>query len=118
MKRLLLGGAVFFATFAMAPVASAQYAAIAGGYGAIGTADGYGSMESARAAAVAECRQRGGGSCSKSTAERSHWYFSVGYCNGEPYTGASPQGAGRAEQIVRAKGAADGYGNCYIEYTF
>ncbi len=126
MRRLMLAaGVAAFAlgSFAIGSVAApsvamADYAAIAAGYGGWGSAEsGYRSMEGARQAAIRQCRQNGG-SCSASTAEHADWYFAAGYCDGVPYTAASPQGAGRASAILRAKGAADGNYNCDIAYTF
>jgi hypothetical protein len=107
-------GSIAFA----APALADEYAAIAAGVNGVGwTEGGWYTMESARAEAVRQCRDLGG-SCSVSTAEHSNWYFSAGYCDDVPYTGASPQSMARADQIVRMKGAADGNYDCYIQHHF
>jgi hypothetical protein len=99
--------------------AMADYAAIAAGDGGFGwVSAGYGSMESARNAAKAACRNAGFGSCESSVAERSNWYYSGGICDGRTYVGTSPQGYWRSDEIVRLKAAADGYFNCRIQVRF
>jgi hypothetical protein len=119
LLALVLVSAAFAAPLSLAsPVAAADYAAIAAGVNGVGWVEGgYRNMEAARAAAVRGCRDLGG-SCSVSTAEESYWFFSAGYCNGVPYTAASPQGPRRSEELVRRKGAADGNYDCYIHITF
>jgi len=117
MKKLLLGSVLAIAL--MVPAASdalAGYSAVAvGPYGGGSIARHWQSMEAARSAAVGLCRDLGGGSCSTTTAERDNWYFSIGFCNGVPYTAASPQGWDRSNQLVRLKGAADDNYDCTIE---
>ncbi len=112
VKKLLL------ATVAVlgfsAGVAQADYAAIAAGYGGSWYVYGYGDMESARAEAKRLCRNSGYGSCEKSTAEESWWYYAAGVCGGEPYTAASQHSWSAAAGLVRAKGAADGRYGCRI----
>ena len=123
LMKTLIGfaalGMLAFGSLALATPASAdEYAAIAAGVNGVGWVEGgFYSMEGARRAAVANCRDLGG-SCSVSTAEHSDWYFSAGYCDDVPYTGASPQGLARADQIVRMKGAADGNYDCVIQHHF
>ncbi len=123
-KSLLRGTAVALAmaapiALAPAPAEAADYAAIAAGPGgSSGVEGGYRSMDAARNAAVARCRNLGYGSCSASTAESSSWYFGAGYCDGIPYTAATPQGVGRLEEIIEMKGAADGNYGCYLNHWF
>ena len=116
LKKIFLAGAIIGAAMlGSASAASAQYAAIAiGNNQVVGWADGYRSMESARAAAVRDCRNYGGGSCSANVAERSSWFYSAGYCNGVPYAATSPQGFWRSDELVFWKGSQDGYYNCWI----
>src|SRR3990167_10692073 len=109
MRKMLLAATAAMALLATTTTTwAADYAAVAAspfGYGLV--RGGHYTMENAGAAAVNACRTRGG-SCSVSTAEESNWFFSIGYCNGIPYTAASPQGLNRADEIVFLKGNADG----------
>ncbi len=116
MRKLLLAGIASLVFMSGAGAALADYSAIAVGVGGWGWAKHYSSMEGARAAAVRQCRQQGG-SCSISTAEQSSWWYSAGYCDGHPYSAASPQGAWRAEELVFWKGQQDGYYDCEIVGT-
>lgn len=115
MRALCLG--VALALMAATSAAQAGYSAIAASVVGVGTAKQYSTMEAARNAAVAECR-RLGGSCSATTAENDTWYFAAGVCNGVAYTAASPQGMDRAEDLVFAKGRADGRPSCRITHSF
>ncbi len=108
-------------------VHAGEYAAIAVGPGGYASSSGYWSMDAARDAAVARCRDRGYGSCSTSVAEMSHWYYGAGYCfgsNGDkvPYAAATgwarSQAKQRLREIIKAKGAADGYHNCRLALPY
>lgn len=111
MKKFLLATVV---AISLATPALADYAAMAGGIDGFVYAEGYRTMEAARAAAVRRCRNAGYGSCNTTVAERSGWHYSGGVCDGMPYVGASPQGWWRADEIVEWKGAQDGNYNCTI----
>lgn len=97
--------------------AQAGYSAIAAGVHGVGWSVGFPTMDSARNAAIAKCRELGG-SCSVTTAEDDSWTFAAGHCGDVPYTAASPQGEGRAVEILYAKGAADGHPRCTVIKTF
>jgi hypothetical protein len=112
----LFAGASCLLLLAQAAPAAAGYGAIAAGSRGSSTVGGYDTMEGARDAAVAACRARWGTSCSISTAEDDSWFFSAGLCDGEAYTAASPSPM-RAEELVRAKGYADGRSSCRIFAT-
>ena len=115
-KTRTLGLAAVASLAAMlASPAQAGYSAIANGVGAIGWVSGYPDMDSARNAAVSQCRRMGGGSCSASTAEQDDWNFVAGTCNGVPYTSATQLGNARAAELIRIKGGADGNYRCVIE---
>lgn len=115
MKKLLLGAAVLGMMMSAGSIAArAEYAAIAIGGNGWGWADGYSTMERARAEAKRQCRSMGG-SCEATVAEQSGWYYSAGYCDGMPYAGTSPQGWWRSDEIVAWKGSRDGNYNCSIE---
>lgn len=116
MRTMLMVTAAAAALIGSIVSANAGYSAIASGVNGVGWASGYPNMEAARAVAVALCR-RMGGSCSASTAEADSWFYAAGRCDGVPYTAASPQGVGRAIQLVYAKGAADGNYRCTINMT-
>src|SRR5271157_1350326 len=105
MKQLIL--AVFMTTLG-AVAAHADYAAIAAGAKGSSYVDGYASMEAARNAAVAKCRQVWGTSCSASTAEASSWFFAAGLCDNEPYTAASQGTQADVREELRRKCEADG----------
>ncbi len=90
------------------------YAAIAAGPRGSAYVEGYETMEGARDAAVAKCREVWRTSCSVSTAEDETWYYSAALCDGEPYTAASPESAEGARQYLYAKARADGRRSCYI----
>ena len=104
MKQLIL--AVFMTTLG-AVAAHAHYAAIAAGPKGSSYVEGYASMEAARAAAVAKCRQVWGTSCSASTAEESTWFFAAGVCDNEPYTAASQGTQDDVREVLRRKCEAD-----------
>ncbi len=115
MKKLLMTSMFAALVLSASSVAArADYAAIAIGGNGWGWADGYSTMERARAAAKQNCRSMGG-SCEATVAEQSGWYYSAGYCNGMPYAGTSPQGWWRSDEIVQWKGSRDGNYDCYIE---
>lgn len=113
MKKLAIGLAALLGV-GFTSAAHADYAAIAASTAGSAYVQGFRSMEAARDAAVARCRNKWGGSCMSNIAEDSGWYFAAGVCGGVAYTAASPQGWDRAEQLVRAKGAADGRSRCMI----
>lgn len=112
MKKMLKGMAVIGLLVAASTPAFADYAAISAGVNGFGWHVG-GSMESARNAAVSACRTLYG-SCSASTSEDVSWWYAAGACNGVPYTGATPQGPGRARAIISMKGNADGNYDCEV----
>lgn len=113
MKKLAVGAFALLAGMSSA-YASGDYAAIAAGMSGSSYVEGYPTMDSARNAAVAACRNEWGTSCSVTTAEHTDWYFAAGACDGEPYTAASQQSAARARELVVIKAAADGRNNCRI----
>lgn len=93
-------------------LASAQFTAIAAGTGGVACAQGR-TMEQARENAVNQCR-RMGGSCGASTAERSDWNFVGGYCDGEPYTAAHPDGEAAAYLHMLKKAGTDDRNRCRL----
>lgn len=114
LKKLITCAFAVVMVMSTAPAFAKSYGAIAAGWGGSVYVYGYSSMERARNAAIQQCRAYGYGSCTSSVAEDENWYYAAGVCDGQPYTGASPQGWWRAAEIVWAKAAADGRGNCDI----
>jgi len=114
-KLLSVSGLSAVITFSIASPVLAQFSAIAQGVNGWGWASGHSTMERARNAAIRQCRGRGGGSCSVSTAERDSWFFVGGYCDGVPYTAASPHSWQDAADFMRQKARKDWNYNCYID---
>lgn len=102
---------------AIPSIAHADYAAIAVGVGGWAYVEGYSTMEGARSAARRRCQNAGYGSCSTTTAERSWWYYTGGWCNNYsvPYSAASKHGWDSADQLLRQKARRDGYYDCIVE---
>lgn len=102
------------ALFTLPNVAFAGYSAIAASSNGSAFVSGRRNMEDARAAAIERCREKWGGSCDKTTAERDSWYFAAGDCDGTVYTAASADDWGAAVWLVRDKAKRDGNYNCRI----
>jgi hypothetical protein len=115
IKKFMLATAVA----AMGMIGSVSVAS-AGDYSAIATnahgdtilVSGYRTMESARMAAVRECRAQMGGSCDKTVAERTSWYYAGVTCDGVNYVGGSSWGFDGAVFEANKKGHRDNNFTC------